>query len=671
MTLKSNDVYREYLSKEPLNDRGVEFEKELNEEQLRVVFSEGGPCLVIAGAGSGKTRTLVYRVAKLVQDGVPPSGILLVTFTNKAAREMLSRVERLLSIDETGAWGGTFHHIANLILRRHIGLLGFRNNYTILDEEDRGDLVSMAITEFSLNENRRFPKPATVSAILSLAANLSVGIDRIVADRFPFMADLIDDLMLIHEHITERKLKLNALDFDDLLLFLKRLLVEHDDVRTHYVQLFRHILVDEYQDTSKLQADVVDILVGGQRNIMVVGDDAQSIYAFRGANYENILGFTDRYPDAAVYKLQTNYRSTQSILDLANVSIMRNKKQYLKQLTATRGTGDLPVIVRCASTEEQAGFIAKHILSADAGLDEIAVLYRSHYHSMEIQMELTRRGIPYEVRSGVRFFEQAHIKDILSFLRFVNNPKDELAFKRALKLYPGIGMKTAASLWSAFTMQEYRIPSLGADGIVQELSSRAKKTFRDFYGLLFLLAETGADVGSKLPSDMLMMILKSEYEEYMKFTYTNFESRLEDIKQLINYSTRFKTLTEFLSEMALVAVTVSPGTGESEKERVVLSSIHQAKGLEWKIVFVPWLVDGKFPVIRSGRNDPSDATPDIDSDAIEEERRLFYVAATRAKDRLYLSYQGWLPDKGSYRNALIKPSRFLRELPSYAYETQE
>ncbi|MCL4557154.1 MAG: ATP-dependent helicase [Deltaproteobacteria bacterium] len=664
-------MYREYLFKEPCGSRGVDFEKELNEEQRGVVFSKGGPCLVIAGAGSGKTRTLIYRVAKLVQDGVPPTGILLVTFTNKAAREMLSRVESLLSLDGTDVWGGTFHHIANLILRRHIGLLGFKNNYTILDEEDRADLVSMAITEFGLNENKRFPKAATVSTVLSLAANLSVGIDRIIADRFPYMAELIDDFMLIDEQIAGRKLKLNALDFDDLLVLLKRLLVEHEDVRAHYSRLFRHILVDEYQDTSKLQADVVDIVAGGHRNIMVVGDDAQSIYAFRGAHYENILGFTNRYPDAVVYKLQTNYRSTQSILDLANASIMRNKKQYLKQLAATRGTGDLPRIVRCASTEEQASFIAKHILAEDVDLNEIAVLYRSHYHSMEIQMELTRLGIPYEVRSGVRFFEQAHIKDILSFLRFVNNTRDELAFKRALKLYPGIGMKTSASLWEAFAKKDYSIPFLGTDGAAQGLSSRARKTFRDFYNLVSLLSDTGADTGGKLPSDMLLTILKSEYEEYMRFAYANFESRLDDIRQLINYSTRFKTTTEFLSEMALVATVVSPGAEEREKEHVVLSSIHQAKGLEWKVVFIPWLVDGKFPVIRNGRNDGSDGISETESDAIEEERRLFYVAATRAKDRLYLSYQEWLPDKGSHNTAIIKPSRFLRELPSYAYETQE
>ncbi len=656
-------MYREHLLTQSDKRPRIEFEKELNEEQLNVVLSKGGPSLVIAGAGSGKTRTLIYRVAKLVEEGVSPAGILLVTFTNKAAKEMLLRVERLLSIDSKGVWSGTFHHIANLILRRHIGLLGFKNNYTILDEEDRTDLVSLTITEFGLNENRRFPKANAVADVLSLSANLSMQIDKAVIKRFPQMAEFIDDLMLINEHIVNKKKTLNALDFDDLLVFLKQLLLEHEDIGEHYQRLFKHILVDEYQDTSKLQAEIVDILARVHKNIMVVGDDAQSIYAFRGAHYENILGFTERYPDAVVYKLQTNYRSTQSILDLANSSIIRNKKQYLKQLVATRGAGLLPIVVKTANTEEQASFIAKHILHADASLNDIAVLYRSHYHSMEIQMELTRLGIPYEVRSGIKFFEQAHIKDVLSYLRFVNNPMDELAFKRALRLYPGIGIKTAGYLWDDFVKADYNFGSLGEKDTIEELPKKAKQYFSDFYKLILNLSE----MKEKLPSDMLMAILESGYEDYMKLTYTNFETRLEDVRQLMNYSVRFESVTSFLSEMALVATVVSSDTEEADRERVILSSIHQAKGLEWKIVFIPWLVDGKFPVIRGNDNQKKEP----DNEAIEEERRLFYVATTRAKDMLYLCYQEWLPERGNYNNALIKPSRFLRELPSYAYETQE
>lgn len=656
-------MHREHLVTQSEEKTGRNFEKELNEEQLKVVLSKGGPSLVIAGAGSGKTRTLIYRVAKLVDDGVPPASILLVTFTNKAAKEMLSRVERLLSVDSKGVWSGTFHHIANLILRRHIGLLGFRSNYTILDEEDRTDLVSLAIAEFGLNESRRFPKANAVAGVISLSTNLSQRIDTTVAQRFPHLNEFIDDLLLIHEHLTNRKKALNALDFDDLLVFLKQVLMEHADVRDHYQSLFRHILVDEYQDTSKLQADIVDILAQGHRNIMVVGDDAQSIYAFRGAHYENILGFTERYPDAVVYKLQTNYRSTQSILDLANSSIIRNKKQYLKQLVATRGVGLLPTIVKTANTEEQASFIAKRILHADASLNDIAVLYRSHYHSMEIQMELTRLGIPFEIRSGIKFFEQAHIKDVLSYLRFVNNPMDELAFKRALKLYPGIGVKTSGYLWDTFVQAQYALSALEAKETLEELSRKAQQHFSGFYKLILNLS----DMKEKLPSDMLILILESGYEEYVKLSYTNAEARLEDVRQLINYSARFQSVTGFLSEMALVATVVSSDVEEADKERVILSSIHQAKGLEWKIVFIPWLVDGKFPVIRGNDNQRREA----ETDAIEEERRLFYVATTRAKDTLYLCYQEWIPERGTYNNALIKPSRFIRELPSYAYETQE
>jgi len=613
----------EYPLKQPSYQRPhIDFEKQLNEEQLEVVLSEAGPCLVIAGAGSGKTRTLIYKVAKLVEDGIPPAGILLLTFTNKAAKVMLSRVEKLLSLDSTAIWSGTFHHVANLILRRHINLLGFKNNYTILDEEDRHDLVSLAIDEFGLNQNKRFPKANIASGILSLSSNISMSVDKTVMERFPHFSDSIDDLLLMKEHITNKKKALNALDFDDLLLYLKKLLLEHEDVRNYYQKLFQHILVDEYQDTSKLQADIVDILAEGHRNIMVVGDDAQSIYAFRGAHYENILGFTERYPDAVVYKLQTNYRSTQSILDLANASIMRNKKQYVKHLITTRGTGILPLVVKTANTEEQASFIAKSILASDISLNEISVLYRSHYHSMEIQMELTRLGIPYEVRSGVRFFEQAHIKDVLSFLKFINNPVDELAFKRALKLYPGIGIKMASYVWDAFISGNHSISSLKKEDTLNKLSRQAKHHFLDFYELISDLSE----MKEKLPSDMLMLVLESLYKEYMKLTYTNFESRLDDIKQLTNYSTRFQNVTEFLSEMALVTTVASDDAKDAENEKVVLSSIHQAKGLEWKIVFVPWLIDGKFPVIRNG----SQNRIEISNDAIEEERRLFYVATTRA-----------------------------------------
>ncbi len=640
----------------------LDFENALNEEQLKVVLSASGPSLVIAGAGSGKTRTLIYRVAKLIKDGVPPSRLLLVTFTNKAAREMLSRVQKLLSMDNSGIWGGTFHHIANLILRRHIGLLGFKHNFTILDEEDRKDLISDTITEFGLNDNRRFPSEDTVNTILSLSSNLSINVEHTVTKRFPQLTEYIDDLFLIHERLVTKKAKLNALDFDDLLLLLKQLLLEHDDVRTHYEEHFQHILVDEYQDTSKLQADIIDIISQKHRNLMVVGDDSQSIYAFRGAHYDNILGFTERYPDAVVYKLQTNYRSTQAILDLANATIIRNKKQYQKHLIATRGAGVLPVVVELESTDEQAGFIAKNILSisSDLNLNEIAVLYRSHYHSMEIQMELTRLGIPYEVRSGIRFFEQSHIKDVLSYLRFINNPSDELGFKRALKLYPGIGVKTSGVVWDFFSKHESDISLLNSNELSGIISKKAMHHLNKFYELLQMLS----DIEEKLPSDMLMLILDNGYNEYLKLAYTNYETRLEDIKQLINYSTKFKNVTDFLSEMALVATVSASANDAGEKEQVVLSSIHQAKGLEWKAVFIPWLVDGKFPIIRGTQKNHAE----VDNDAIEEERRLFYVAITRAKDILYLCYPEALPERGNYDNMITKPSRFIKELPSYAYE---
>ena len=450
---------KRYVIKRPegagLPDRLARYREELNAEQYAVATSPPGAALVIAGAGSGKTRAITYRVAYLVEHGVAPARIMLATFTNRAAREMLRRVEQLTGGGSDVArrvWGGTFHRIANLVLRRHAASLGYSQNYSILDAEDAKDFISVCVAEAGEDTRaRRFPKAEVLQDIISFATNTDRPIDEVVARRYPHFEPLSQQITRVDRLFMERKRERNVMDYDDLLLNWKRLLEEREEVARIYREQFEHVLVDEYQDTNRLQAEIVDLLAVRHKSVMVVGDDAQSIFAFRGASVESIYEFPKRYPEARVYKLETNYRSTPEILAVANVSIASNRRQFPKTLRAARPSlGLSPALVPCRDADQQAAFIAARILELrDEGvaLNETAVLYRSHYHSLELQLELTRRGIPYRVRSGVRFFEQAHIKDVVAYLRLVANPRDELAWKRVLKLIPNVGTATANRVW--------------------------------------------------------------------------------------------------------------------------------------------------------------------------------------------------------------------------------
>ncbi|MDO8785802.1 MAG: ATP-dependent helicase, partial [Syntrophales bacterium] len=395
----------------------IDYERELNPEQFQVVMEEGGPLLIIAGAGSGKTRTLTYRVARLIESGVRPESILLATFTNKAARAMLSRVQALLSysfgagleMDVSRLWGGTFHHIAHRILRVNATLLGYEGNFSIIDSEDARQLINTCITEVGGDKKSdNFPRANVLGDIIGLSVNTELPLEEVVAERHPFFSARLDDIKVVASHYSRRKKKLNVMDFDDLIFNWKKLLTDFPDVLKVYGERFAHILVDEYQDTSAIQADIMDILASHHRNLMVVGDDSQSIYSFRGANFDNFIKFPDRYPDCKIFKLETNYRSTPEILHLANMSIINNEKQFQKNLQAVRGEGIRPVLVPAKDVFQQADFVAQRIIELireGLPLQEIAVLYRAHYHSMELQMEMSRRVIPFEIRSGIRFFE--------------------------------------------------------------------------------------------------------------------------------------------------------------------------------------------------------------------------------------------------------------------------
>ncbi len=643
------------LSPDKAVTKRVDYASALNPEQLAVVMHPGGPMLVLAGAGSGKTRTVVYRVARLLEDGVEPSSILMLTFTNRAAREMLTRVETLLGRDASRVMGGTFHSVGNRILRRYGERLGYPSNYGILDREDAQELMGQAASDVLPQvPDKRLPGAAVLLEVYSFVINTGRSLEEVVSWKYPqFLTDQ-EFMQAVFRRYLERKRQAHLMDYDDLLLNWLLLLRQHPEVRQALATRFRHILVDEYQDTNKLQAEIVDLMLGAERNLMVVGDDAQSIYAFRGAEYANILTFPQRYPDCTVFHLNTNYRSLPPILELANASIAHNQKQFPKHLQPVRQGGEKPAVVAAPSPELQAAFVAQRILQLlDEGvpLGEIGVLYRNHSHSLELEVELTRRSIPYEVRSGLRFFEQRHVKDVLAHLRFVANPRDEVAFFRMAKLRPRLGQRLVARVWEAFhTSPEPLTAFLQLDPASLSLPQAAAHSLQELQQLVGKLGRL-----QQRPGEMIREVLASGYREYVRSQLDNAASRLDDLEQLAIFADGYDSLPAFLDEVTLMNELSGEDVAalEGERERVTLSTVHQAKGLEWRVVFVIWLSEGRFPTARA--------------EDVEEERRLFYVACTRAKDELYLCYP--LVARDRYRVDIItEPSRFLQELPEELYQ---
>jgi ATP-dependent DNA helicase UvrD/PcrA len=642
----------------------IDYAAELNEQQLAAVTAAPGPLLVIAGAGSGKTRTLTYRVAYLLENGIDPRNILLLTFTNKAAREMLGRVANLLPVDASGLWGGTFHSIGNRILRRHGTALGYSRGFTIMDREDQKDLIDAVVTSTGIDPKEiRFPKGDVLAEIFSFVVNTEKPMEELLAEKFPYFLPLLDKIQDVRERYEQKKKATNSMDFDDLLQKTLSMFQQHERIAGIYRRQFQFILVDEYQDTNKIQADLVDVLARDHHNVMVVGDDAQSIYSWRGANFQNILEFPKRYPDAQVFKIEMNYRSVPEILEVASAAIAANVQQFRKHLSATRESKALkPALVALNDSAEQAQFVAQRILELrdeNVDLNDIAVLYRAHYHAVELQLELSRRGIPYQITSGIRFFEQAHIKDVTAFVRVVANPRDEVAFKRMVKLLPGIGNRTAENLWRSW--ENWLVKGGGILSWRERLSSmpapaKSKKAWEQLAHTLDEIAPAGQP---NMPSEMITSVVEAIYDDYAKANFTNYELRREDLNQLAIFARQFKDVHEFLSQLALISnVDAEAAPAQiSDKEAVNLSSVHQAKGLEFHTVFVIWLTDGMFPSNRS-----------LDTrDALEEERRLFYVAITRARDELYLAYPQ-MRLSGGYGDVFQRPSRFLQEIPNELVE---
>src|SRR5213080_3767459 len=642
----------------------VDYAAELNAQQLAAVTAPPGPILVIAGAGSGKTRTLTYRVAYLLENGIDPQNILLLTFTNKAAREMLNRVANLLPVDAGGLWGGTFHSVGNRILRRHGTALGYSSGFSIMDREDQKDLINTVVASAGIDPKEiRFPKGDVLAEIFSFVVNTEMPLEALLAEKFPYFLPLQDKIQDVRDRYEKKKKVTNSMDFDDLLQKTLLMFQQHERIAEIYRRQFQFILVDEYQDTNKIQADLVDTLALDHKNVMVVGDDAQSIYSWRGANFQNILEFPKRYPDAQVFKIEMNYRSVPEILDVANAAIAANVQQFRKHLSATRESKALkPTLVALNDGAEQAQFVAQRVLELrDEGVDlnDIAVLYRAHYHALELQLELSRRGIPYQITSGIRFFEQAHIKDVTSFIRFVANPRDEVAFKRMVKLLPGIGNRSAENLWNAWDKslnERGEITSFSERLLAMSVNAKSKKHWTQLAQTLDEIAPGGQP---NPPSEMITSVVEAIYDDYAKVNFTNYELRREDLDQLAAFARQFKDVHEFLSQLALISnvdAEVAPNQ-TADREAVNLSTVHQAKGLEFHTVFVIWLTDGMFPSSRSMEQRKD----------LEEERRLFYVAITRAKDELYLTYPH-MRLTGGYGDVFQRPSRFLKEIPNKLVE---
>ncbi|MBI5366375.1 MAG: ATP-dependent helicase [Planctomycetes bacterium] len=641
----------------------IDYEEELNPAQLEVVLAGGGPLLVIAGAGSGKTRTLTYRVARLLETGVRADEILLVTFTNKAAREMMGRVAGLLDAGPARLWGGTFHHIAHLILRRHADRLGIPPSFSILDREDARDLMTEVIdaAKPTFREGIRFPKPNLLVDIASFAANTLAPVDQVISDKYSAHLDLAEEIGKILEGFAARKRALGFLDFDDLLVQWRRLLLEPGDTSEAFARRFRHLLVDEYQDTNRLQGEIIDLLARGHRNLTVVGDDAQSIYAFRGAHFANIYAFPERYPDARVFRLETNYRSTPQVLALANASIAHNRRQFPKALVPARPAGVLPVVAVLDDGTAQAEFVARRLAELLAGgvpPQEIAVLYRAHYHALELQMELARRQVPFVVRSGLRFFEQAHVKDLLAYARVAGNPRDALAWRRLIGLCPGLGKKTAATVSAALEQAPDPLGWAASDAARAKVPKKGAAAWKQLVATVRDLAEPGL---RSQPARLLELALYAGYVDYLGETYTNAATRREELEQLVLFARRYDTLEALLADVALQGE--APGDERRAREAdeaappaVVLSTIHQAKGLEWRTVFLIGLSQGGFPDGRS-LNSVTE---------LEEERRLFYVGVTRAKDQLYLTCPLFVPRRDW--SLTPGPSEFIAELAPETYE---
>jgi len=608
----------------------------LNEDQLKVVTAEKGKHLVLAGAGTGKTTTLTYRAAYLIEKGMDPQNLLLLTFTNKAARNMMLKASSLISGIPGEINGGTFHSVANRALRTSGKFIGLDNNYSIIDTEDQRSLIKGAREEV-LGKRfnfRNFPSPGDLLSLFSKSINTGVGLNKIIIDFDPELENFIKEILDVKKTYEKAKWGENCLDYDDLLVCWHSLLKDFPE--GHKERFFyEDILVDEFQDTNRIQGEIIDLLCGlNDQNLMVVGDDCQSIFAFRGAVFQNILNFKDRHKETHMHYLTKNYRSTTQVLNVANQIIKKNKKQHHKELSsAYKNNGPYPKVTEYEHDAYEAQWIVQDIIknyNEKGTYSEMAVLYRNHSHSAWMERELVKAGIPYEVRSGVRFFEKAHIKDITAHLKILNNIKDGVSWIRVIGICEGIGAVRSRKLIEEIKKSS-KISDLGADFGKDILPKKAYETWKSFFKKLLYFEKLSNSEGSKV-INLINAIAKDDgqYDVYMKKKYRkNLDTRKEEIGGLAGFSEGYSSLNRFLDEVILRGEDFALNVvSESEyKDRLVLSSIHQAKGLEWDLVWVIRATQASF----CGRKNMTD-------DDLEEERRVLYVALTRAKTILNLTW---------------------------------
>ena len=633
----------------------IDYAGELNPAQYEAATALTGPVLVIAGAGSGKTRTLVYRVARLVESGVNPAHVLLLTFTRKAAEEMLRRAAALVGSRCERVAGGTFHSFANTVLRRTARRVGLEPNFTILDRSDAEDVVNLLRSQAGLDrKDRRFPRKSAILEILSMAVNRARTVPEVVEDSYAHLYEHLEDLVRLGERYARYKREKNVVDYDDLLVLLRDVLRDHREVAEQLSRAYRYVMVDEYQDTNPLQAEIVRGLAATHDNVMAVGDDSQSIYSFRGATFRNIMDFPKLFPDARLIKLEANYRSTQPILDLANAIIDRAGEKHTKILRAVRESRDAasPALIQCGDEQAQSRFVTQRILELreeGVPLDEIAVLFRSSFHSFDLELELTRADLPFVKRGGFKFIETAHVKDVLAHLRVVANPRDAVSWHRVLLLLDGVGPKTAEDVFA------HVAPAADLTDATERLGAYPKRASytRELGRLAALLREVGA---APIPPGEMVARVVGFYTPMLRHVHPeDFPKREKDLEHFVTIAGRYRSLPSLLSDMALEPPTDSVGdvlAANVDEGLLTLSTIHSAKGLEWTAVFVIWLVDGRFPSYHNLN----------DGEEIEEERRLLYVAVTRAKEHLYLSYPIDIYDRSSGM-VLGQPSRFVEGLP--------
>jgi DNA helicase II / ATP-dependent DNA helicase PcrA len=624
--------------------RRLDYKRELNPAQYQAVSATDGPVLVIAGAGSGKTRTLVYRLAYLVDRGVDPGAILLLTFTRKASREMLTRAAHLLDRPLTQVMGGTFHSVCYHWLRHYGALLGYPEGFTVMDRSDQEHLLAMLKEQLGLkNLPGPFPKKGTLAEIMGGMVNKGLSLDGLLARDYPQFLLQRRHLQKIGEAYQEEKARLHLMDYDDLLLEGRRLLSEHEEVRRRLSERYRYIMVDEYQDTNRLQAELVRLLAFTHKNVMAVGDDCQSVYSFRGADFRNIMDFPKLFPGAKIIKLEENYRSTQPILDLANAVIAEAREKYTKCLFSRQPDGARPRLYRAGTENEQSRLVVEQVrLLNQQGmpLSRMAVLFRAAFHSFDLEIELVRANLPFMKFGGFKFMESAHIKDLLAYLKVVANPRDSMSWHRLLTLAPGVGRATAGKftdrIKEGFTLEE----------ACAWLKGRRQAELKDLAEVLDLVKDKGQTLMSRLN------LALSHYEPLMQSRFDDYPKRLRDLEHLLTITARYSELRSFLNDLTLEPPASLADVTQPTHDYLTLSTIHSAKGLEWEAVFILWAADGRFPAYYAMEKDEEE----------EEERRLMYVAITRAKHNLAVIFPAvsYTKSLGMTYNA---PSRFIAGLP--------